>query len=121
MQQTAYEMRISDWSSDVCSSDLGKPYRTIWLNDDGWSVEIIDQTLMPHRFETVTLRSLQAAARAIQAMQVRGAPLIGEIGSASGWERAWQHVYISVVAVSVQKQIHIQRVKAVLILTISPY
>src|SRR3546814_5482819 len=25
-QQTAYEMRISDWSSDVCSSDL-------WLAD----------------------------------------------------------------------------------------
>src|SRR3546814_67245 len=28
-QKTAYEMRISDWSSDVCSSDLlnaGKPY-----------------------------------------------------------------------------------------------
>src|SRR3546814_20373478 len=25
-QKTAYEMRISDWSSDVCSSDLGKPW-----------------------------------------------------------------------------------------------
>src|SRR3546814_15079870 len=24
-QKTAYELRISDWSSDVCSSDLGKP------------------------------------------------------------------------------------------------
>src|SRR3546814_3048681 len=24
-QKTAYEMRISDWSSDVCSSDLHKP------------------------------------------------------------------------------------------------
>src|SRR3546814_12603126 len=24
-QKTAYEMRISDWSSDVCSSDLGEP------------------------------------------------------------------------------------------------
>src|SRR3546814_12729219 len=24
-QKTAYEMRISDWSSDVCSSDLGTP------------------------------------------------------------------------------------------------
>src|SRR3546814_5045905 len=24
-QKTAYEMRISDWSSDVCSSDLGWP------------------------------------------------------------------------------------------------
>src|SRR3546814_11722581 len=26
-QETAYEMRISDWSSDVCSSDLLWPYR----------------------------------------------------------------------------------------------
>src|SRR3546814_7390592 len=24
-QKTAYEMRISDWSSDVCSSDLSHP------------------------------------------------------------------------------------------------
>src|SRR3546814_7948442 len=24
-QKTAYEIRISDWSSDVCSSDLGYP------------------------------------------------------------------------------------------------
>src|SRR3546814_8230026 len=26
-QKTAYEMRISDWSSDVCSSDLPGPLR----------------------------------------------------------------------------------------------
>src|SRR3546814_6488724 len=26
-QKTAYEMRISDWSSDVCSSDLGWQWR----------------------------------------------------------------------------------------------
>src|SRR3546814_18248048 len=26
-QKTAYEMRISDWSSDVCSSDLQKAFR----------------------------------------------------------------------------------------------
>src|SRR3546814_5734256 len=25
-QKTAYEMRISDWSSDVCSSDLHEPF-----------------------------------------------------------------------------------------------
>src|SRR3546814_3990834 len=25
-QKTAYEMRISDWSSDVCSSDLLQPF-----------------------------------------------------------------------------------------------
>src|SRR3546814_12368035 len=29
-QKTAYEMRISDWSSDVCSSDLKEP--AYWLN-----------------------------------------------------------------------------------------
>src|SRR3546814_7502946 len=27
-QKTAYEMRISDWSSDVCSSDLETPFTT---------------------------------------------------------------------------------------------
>src|SRR3546814_18951225 len=30
-QKTAYEMRISDWSSDVCSSDLGSSFR--WAAD----------------------------------------------------------------------------------------
>src|SRR3546814_5368836 len=30
-QKTAYEMRISDWSSDVCSSDLG--YSTRFINE----------------------------------------------------------------------------------------
>src|SRR3546814_7209691 len=29
-QRTAYEMRISDWSSDVCSSDLLLRYRQSW-------------------------------------------------------------------------------------------
>ena len=54
----------------------GKPYRTIWpLGDD--AVEVIDQTRLPHRFETLTLRSAADAAHAIKAMIVRGAPLIG--------------------------------------------
>src|SRR3546814_3693545 len=43
-QKTAYEMRISDWSSDVCSSDLvkGESYMTTHLgldigtNSIGW-------------------------------------------------------------------------------------
>jgi methylthioribose-1-phosphate isomerase len=55
----------------------GRHYRTIWLAADGASVEIIDQTLLPHRFATSTLSSLSDAARAIGTMQVRGAPLIG--------------------------------------------
>ena len=55
----------------------GKPYRTIWLADDGRTVRIIDQTLLPHRFEIVELRDLADAVTAIKTMQVRGAPLIG--------------------------------------------
>ena len=55
----------------------GRHYRTIWLAADGRSVETIDQTRLPHRFETVVLRTCEEAARAILTMQVRGAPLIG--------------------------------------------
>src|SRR3546814_4428203 len=37
-QKTAYEMRISDWSSDVCSSDLGgKIYWRAVMIPVGWA------------------------------------------------------------------------------------
>jgi len=55
----------------------GKPTRTIWLDADGRSVGIIDQTKLPHRFVTVRLTTLNDAVHAIASMQVRGAPLIG--------------------------------------------
>ena len=55
----------------------GVPYRTIWLASDGRTVEIIDQTRLPHAFAVVALRTLADAAYAIRAMLVRGAPLIG--------------------------------------------
>ncbi|MDX1675929.1 MAG: hypothetical protein R3314_14135, partial [Longimicrobiales bacterium] len=55
----------------------GNPHRSIWLAEDGWSVRIIDQTLLPHSVEVATLQDLDAAAAAIAGMRVRGAPLIG--------------------------------------------
>ena len=55
----------------------GKPFRSIWLAGDGRSVEIIDQTRLPHAFVTVRLETLEDAAEAIGSMLVRGAPLIG--------------------------------------------
>ncbi len=54
-----------------------KHYRSIWLEDNGWRVRIIDQTKLPHALETVILSTLDDAAYAIEAMLVRGAPLIG--------------------------------------------
>src|SRR3546814_15173602 len=62
-QKTAYDMRISDWSSDVCSSDLHPPscsrrchcgrdgLRSRWPNDWGrsWSGRKGASTLRPRR------------------------------------------------------------------------
>ncbi len=55
----------------------GVPYRSIWLNKNAWSADIIDQTRLPHEFVVKTLQSMQDAAEAISTMRVRGAPLIG--------------------------------------------
>src|SRR3546814_2651112 len=37
-QKTAYEMRISDWSSDVCSSDLD---RALMLSAEEWGIVVL--------------------------------------------------------------------------------
>jgi len=55
----------------------GNPMRSIWLEPDGWSVGVIDQTALPHRLVTARLTTLAEAAHAIRAMVIRGAPLIG--------------------------------------------
>src|SRR5271170_6855817 len=55
----------------------GKAMGSIWVEPDGWSVGVIDQTALPHRLATARLATLEEAAHAIRAMQIRGAPLIG--------------------------------------------
>ena len=55
----------------------GKAMRSIWLEPDGWSIGVIDQTALPHRLATARLTTLDEAAHAIRAMLIRGAPLIG--------------------------------------------
>jgi methylthioribose-1-phosphate isomerase len=55
----------------------GKHFRSIWLEPDGETVGVIDQTALPHRFVTLRLGTLADAAHAISSMQIRGAPLIG--------------------------------------------
>jgi methylthioribose-1-phosphate isomerase len=52
------------------------PTRTLRPLPNG-AVEIIDQTLLPHRLQWRLLRSLPDACEAIVVMRVRGAPLIG--------------------------------------------
>jgi methylthioribose-1-phosphate isomerase len=81
----------------------GRPWRTIWLEDDG-AVGIIDQTRLPHELVTARLETPDDAVRAIRTMQVRGAPLIGATAayglclalradaSDSAMERAYQEL-----------------------------
>lgn len=52
-------------------------YRTIWLNEDGISVDLIDQRWLPHEFRVEKVESVEGIATAIRDMWVRGAPLIG--------------------------------------------
>ena len=56
------------------------PFETLWTirpRDRDGTVEILDQTRLPHECVTVTLRTVDDVAHAIRIMQVRGAPLIG--------------------------------------------
>ena len=59
----------------------GQHTRTVWLAADGATVGTIDQTLLPHRYATIEIKTVADAARAIKSMQVRGAPLIGAIAA----------------------------------------
>ena len=71
-----------EWLTAKCTPESGMnihgtPTQTIRPLPGQSGVEIIDQTLLPHRLEFRTLHSLEDAAEAISVMRVRGAPLIG--------------------------------------------
>jgi len=80
----------------------GRHFRSIWLDEDGWSVGAIDQRKLPHEFVVARLTTCTEAAEAIRSMLVRGAPLIGATAaygmslamrddrSEAGIERAYQ-------------------------------
>src|SRR3546814_4556775 len=110
-QTTAYDMRISDWSSDMCSSDLNdlfRGWRTFWsINRHAWPkaahasmppplaelesgrsyvAEIFNGTPHPHpmHLHGHTFRVLGSSARTL--------PPHWEIGRASCRERVCQYV-----------------------------
>jgi methylthioribose-1-phosphate isomerase len=83
----------------------GNHTTSIWLEPDQ-TVGVIDQTLLPHRFTTARLVTLEDAARAIMTMQVRGAPLIGATAAygvclalrADASDEALEHAYTVLLA-----------------------
>src|SRR3546814_12750086 len=112
-------MRISDWSSDVCSSDLGAEHRGQYI------VEIMRDTAreLADRLHLRRLRDLALEARFLarileaeqhrrlaqpahsdDAHRYRIAALPRETGRASCRERVCQYVSITVVAVSYKQK-----------------
>src|SRR3546814_8080020 len=94
-QKTAYEMRISDWSSDVCSSDL-IAHRGERIDRGGnlrAAVEHVDIALVAKAFgqqhvigrAALRMRPAKRGAR-------RGRQQVGKIGRASGREGVCQYV-----------------------------
>lgn len=83
----------------------GRHTRTIWLNNDGRSVGVIDQRWLPHDFRVKTITSMPVMATAIREMWVRGAPLIGAAAaygmalqmtvdpSDAALDAAWEHLH----------------------------
>lgn len=61
----------------------GKHYRTVWL--EGATVRMVNQPLLPYRFEIIDLPTHRHTAEAITTMVVRGA---GAIGAAAGYGMA---------------------------------
>jgi methylthioribose-1-phosphate isomerase len=56
----------------------GRHFRTIWLKEsDPALVQIINQQVLPHKFEILDLFTVEDIRRAIKDMYVRGAGLIG--------------------------------------------
>src|SRR3546814_2593170 len=99
-QKTAYEMRISDWSSDVCSSDLWP--RAILLNAWGTANMRTGGDDIAQALALIGARpTWEGASGRVTGFEI--VP-IDQIGRASCRERVCQYVYISVVAVSFKKK-----------------
>src|SRR3546814_13920801 len=97
-QKTAYEMRISDWSSDVCSSDLQVDDLQLGLAD------------RPAGAGDLRLVRGEAAVdfrlRALERQKPRPPLQALELGTASCRESVCQDVVIRVVDSSLNNKVH---------------
>src|SRR3546814_984845 len=95
-QKTAYEMRISDWSSDVCSSDLiddGVRWRMApHTHRPTWRSMLSPLPNLAYRCAAPALRTRLEAALAEEPWDLVVFDCLSEIGRASCRERVCQYV-----------------------------
>src|SRR3546814_15584466 len=100
-------MRISDWSADVCSSDLlvAANENNPGANSRGFRIDNYPQIrAMFHATLEKALSGNQPAPTALKTAAAEAGKLMGKIGRASCRERVCQYVEISVVAGSLKKK-----------------
>src|SRR3546814_15817980 len=110
-QKTAYEMRISDWSSDVCSSDLHEPFgQLLGQLGDGELLQVAqNREDGPQDLSHPRRRQSRRVQLHRSVLQRETAPLDdrlqqSEIGRAARRERVVKYVEIQVVGVSLKKK-----------------
>src|SRR3546814_14916612 len=81
-QKTAYEMRISDWSSDVCSADLRE--RRIMMSSphsNGGRLSQIGTATQPGKNRAIKIRRARQHSFNAAKMSLRAASLVGASSS----------------------------------------
>src|SRR3546814_18901943 len=114
-QKTAYEMRSSDWSSDVCSSDLRDAGGILCIGPRGRAARPVERRIV----EVEAARLVALRRRCVDEPFGRRLPaphrgarplaLAEQIGRASCRERVRPNVWISSVAVSLKKKQNTQQ------------
>src|SRR3546814_10151522 len=89
-QKTAYEMRISDWSSDVCSSDLQYDIHRSWSNSRILRRDNRRHDGKPESIGFIGKHIAAIGQQDVEQCNLRAAQL--KIGSASCRERVWKYV-----------------------------
>src|SRR3546814_15730796 len=111
-QKTAYELRMSDWSSDVCSSDIPHAKQG-FSSPDFRKVQLGQRAAIYARVSTAD-QSCERQLPDLTGFAERGGyAVIEEIGRASCRERVCQYVLISVVAGSLKKKQYYKTVAAI--------
>src|SRR3546814_5587081 len=95
-QKTAYEMRISDWSSDVCSSDLRRDPADDDVHPGGIGVDGIGLHQLGIADHAVQEEGVERQAVILRQPGIDGVELraiiLAQIGRASCRERVCQYV-----------------------------
>src|SRR3546814_8058920 len=93
-QKTAYDMRISDWSTDVCSSDIPQvcEFMLLTVDDAYLALSVLGRGEMVRSKFYVAVDGPMPIDKSIRGYIASASAPTGQIGRASWRERVCQYV-----------------------------